>query len=132
MFDIEARQRFWRSYFDEPWPGSAVFVAEDDGEVTGFASLGRSRDDGDERSGELFAIYVHPHRWDTGTGRALIARGEAFLRGTGYGEAMLWVLEGNERAARFYRAAGWTHDGGRKVEAMAGVEVVEVRYRKPL
>jgi hypothetical protein len=45
---------------------------------------------------------------------------------------MLWVLEGNGRAERFYRAAGWRHDGGRKVEEFQGADVVELRYRKPL
>jgi hypothetical protein len=45
---------------------------------------------------------------------------------------VLWVLEGNERAERFYRAAGWARDGGRKVEEFQGTDLVEVRYRKPL
>jgi hypothetical protein len=45
---------------------------------------------------------------------------------------MLWVLEGNERAERFYRAAGWVHDGARKTEVFQGAEIPEVRYRKPL
>jgi hypothetical protein len=29
-------------------------------------------------------------------------------------------------------AAGWSHDGGRKVEAFQGADVAEIRYRKPL
>ena len=129
-FDSAARRRAWRSYFDAPWPGSAVFVAQAEGAVVGFANLGACRDE--EGSGELFAIYVRPDRWSTGAGRALIERGEEFLRGGGYREAVLWVLEGNERAERFYRAAGWVHDGGRKVEEFAGAVIAELRYRKPL
>jgi hypothetical protein len=45
---------------------------------------------------------------------------------------MLWVLEGTARAERFYALAGWTHDGGRKLEEFQGAEVIELRYRKPL
>jgi RimJ/RimL family protein N-acetyltransferase len=128
-FDPAARRAVWRSYFESPWPGTVVFVAEDDSEVIGFANLGRCRD---EEAGELFAIYVDPRRWDTGAGRALIRRGEGYLRETGYAEAVLWVLEGNERAERFYRLAGWTQDGGRKQEEFQGAVLTEVRYRKPL
>lgn len=130
-FDVEERRRWWREWLArEPQPPHAVFAAEVDGAVVGFAGVGRSRDDAEV--GELYTLYVAPERWGTGAGRALIESAEASLRDHGFREAMLWVLEGNERAARFYRAAGWTHDGGRKVEAMAGAEVVEVRYRKPL
>ena len=32
---------------------------------------------------------------------------------------------------RFYRLAGWEHDGS-KIDAFQGVEVAELRYRKPL
>ena len=53
------------------------------------------------------------------------------MRSSGFGEAILWVLEGNERAERFYRAAGWELDG-RKVDQFQGVAVSELRYRKRL
>jgi GNAT superfamily N-acetyltransferase len=130
-FDVETRQRFWRDAFEREWPAtSAVFVAEVEGAVVGFAGVGASREE--EAIGELFTIYVEPGRWGTGAGRALIERAEESLAGSGFGEALLWVLEGNERAERFYRAAGWTHDGGRKVEEFAGAELTEVRYRKQL
>lgn len=129
-FDVEARQRFWREALGREWPASAVFVAEVDGVVVGFAGVGASREE--ESVGELFTIYVEPGRWGTGAGRALIERAEESLAGSGFDEALLWVLEGNERAERFYRAAGWTHDGGRKVEEFQGAKLTEVRYRKKL
>ena len=82
-------------------------------------------------AGELYAIYVLPTSWGTGAGRALIQRTEESLRSAGFGEAILWVLEGNERAERFYRAAGWEQDG-RKVDQFQGAAVSELRYRKRL
>lgn len=131
-FDVESRQRMWREGLArEPRPGSATFVAELDGEVVGFASVGRSRDEGAEGEGELCAIYLHPSCWDRGIGRALLEQAEESMRTSGFERAILWVLEGNERGESFYRAAGWKPDG-RKVDEFQGAKVVEVRYRKPL
>ena len=50
----------WRDRLDHPPPGWSTFVAERDGLVVGFTSVGPSRD---ERGlGELYAIYVDPGR----------------------------------------------------------------------
>jgi GNAT superfamily N-acetyltransferase len=131
-FDVAARQRMWREGLARtPRPGSATFVVEDGGEVVGFASVGASRD-GEEQEAELYAIYLHPSRWDRGIGRALLQRAEESMRSSGFHEAVLWVLEGNERGERFYRAAGWEHDGGSKLDQFQGAAVTELRYRKRL
>jgi len=105
-------------------------VAELDGEIVGYVSVGRTYDD--EGDGELYAIYVHPGHWGTGFGRALIEAGEERLRELGHRDAHLWVLDDNPRARRFYEAAGWTTDGTeRRIEAF-GFDFDEVRYRKRL
>jgi GNAT superfamily N-acetyltransferase len=131
-FAVEGRQRLWREGLARtPRPGSATFVAELDGEVVGFASVGRSRDEEAENEGELYAIYLHPSHWDRGIGRALLESAEESMRASGFERATLWVLEGNERGERFYRAGGWRHDG-RKVDTFQGAEVAELRYRKAL
>ena len=119
----------WRDRINRPPTGWTTFVAVHDGVVTGFASVGPSRD---ERGlGELYAIYVDPEQWSTGTGRALIERAEETLRGV-YAEATLWVLEDNPRARAFYERAGWSTDGERKTEERWGVHAPEIRYRKRL
>jgi GNAT superfamily N-acetyltransferase len=131
-FDVESRQRQWREGLARtPRPGSATFVVEDGGEVVGFASVGASRDGGAEPEAELYAIYLHPSRWDRGIGRALLQRAEESMRSSGFRRAILWVLEGNERGERFYRAAGWEQDG-RKVDEFQGATVTELRYCKRL
>jgi GNAT superfamily N-acetyltransferase len=129
-FDVGARQTMWREGLGRtPRPGSATFVALVDDEVVGFATVGASHSE--DGTGELYAIYVDPSRWGDGAGRALIERAEASLRESGFPEALLWVLEGNERAERFYRAAGWEHDG-EKEDDFQGATVTELRYRKRL
>ena len=134
-FDVEARQQMWREGLARggPRPGSATFVALVDEETVGFATVGAS--DSEDGIGELYAIYVHPSSWGHGVGRALIEQSELSLRASGFPSALLWVLDGNERAERFYRSAGWQHDGekeGEKEDVFQGADVVELRYRKQL
>jgi GNAT superfamily N-acetyltransferase len=119
----------WRDRITRPPVGWTTIVAEAGGAVTGFAAVGPSRD---ERGlGELYAIYVDPSHWSTGTGRALIERAEAELRAD-YAAATLWVLEDNPRARSFYERRGWAPDGRRKSEERWGVRAPEVRYFKRL
>jgi GNAT superfamily N-acetyltransferase len=110
------------------WP--PTFVAERGGEILGFVSVGSSRDPGTD--GELFAIYVHPEHWGTGVGRALIQAGEDELRRLGHNDAVLWVLDDNPRARRFYEIAGWSSDGAAREIHIFGFDVAEVRYAKRL
>jgi GNAT superfamily N-acetyltransferase len=81
---------------------------------------------------ELYALYVHPDWWSTGTGRALMSRVLARVTQAGYAEAMLWVLEKNARARRFYELAGFAADGAVNALAALGDDVDEVRYRRRL
>jgi ribosomal protein S18 acetylase RimI-like enzyme len=109
---------------------SPPIVAEADGEVVGFVSVGASRDE--DADGELYAIYVHPDHWSTGTGRALMEAGEGELRRLGHRHVVLWVLEDNPRARRFYELAGWKTEGQRRRIEIFGLSVPEVRYAKRL
>lgn len=107
-----------------------TFVADVDGAIAGFVSVGASRDEGSD--GELYAIYVHPEHWGTGVGRALITAGEQELAELGHLDAILWVLDDNPRARRFYELAGWSIDGAARNIQVFGFEVPEIRYAKRL
>lgn len=99
----------------------------------GFASFGPSRDeDAAPDTGELYAIYLAPEAWGKGAGRALLVRAEHELLATGFRAATLWVLEGNDRARRFYEAGGWGPDGRDQELTIGGVSLLELRYGKPL
>ena len=100
-----------RDVLDMPWP-YPLTPAGSDGEVA-----------------ELYALYVHPAWWSTGTGRALMDHVLAKVGAAGYTCITLWVLEANARARRFYQRAGFTPDGARHVlDDLGGV--TEVRYRR--
>ena len=129
-FDVGERQAMWREGLGRtPRPGSATFVAVVADEIVGFTTVGASYSE--DGTGELYAIYVDPSRWGHGAGRMLIECAEESLRESGFPKALLWVLKGNERAERFYRAAGWEHDG-EKEDVFQGATVIELRYRKQL
>ena len=86
----------------------------------------------EDAEGELYTIYVDPGRWGTGVGRELIRAGEERLRELGYGKVVLWVLDGNRRAQRFYESAGWAADGEQRTIEFFGETIPEVRYAKQL
>ena len=126
---VEARRA---NLADEP-PEQRTWVAEQGGQVVGFAIISPRRDaDATPQTGEVQALYLAPHAVGTGTGRALFAHAVDDLRRRGYGTATLWVLESNARGRRFYEAAGWTPDGATKAEEGPGVCLREVRYRAVL
>ena len=113
-------------------------------EVVGYASYGPETDvlnapwpypltaDGaGGRVAELYALYVRPAWWSTGTGRALMERVLARTGAAGYQAITLWVLRDNERARRFYERAGFAPDGAANVLTGLG-DVRELRYRQQL
>ena len=109
--------------------GATTLVAEQDGQVIGFASVSASRDEDADGAGELWALYLHPRHWGTGHGHVLHAHAVRALAATGAAEATLWVLTANERARRFYERHGWAADGATKVAVLGDVPLDEVRYR---
>ena len=65
----------------------------------------------------------------TGVGAALMRQALADMRARGYRAALLWVLDANDRARRFYERFGWQPDGTVKEEQLWGAPAREVRYR---
>jgi GNAT superfamily N-acetyltransferase len=126
--DPAERGEAWRQGLAQyKWPERGTLVAEQDGEIIGFAHMSTSHSAGDEN--EIHAMYVTPDAWGTGVGRALMDETVARLRDARCTEAVLWVLATNERARRFYENAGWHADGGEAPHDIGGVEYTVVRYR---
>ncbi|MGW2917476.1 N-acetyltransferase family protein [Streptomyces angustmyceticus] len=135
----DAEQR--RSWFGHRSPEVSDLVAEQDGTVIGWASLGPAGDPdlapgpaelpaSRPTAGELLALYVTPDLIGTGVGRTLLTAATA--RANGYRTLYLWVVRDNTRARRFYERAGFAPDGAHQTYEVAGHHVPEVRYRRPL
>jgi GNAT superfamily N-acetyltransferase len=129
--DVAARAA--RYAFEVEGPGAREsWIAVDGDTVLGLAALGQCRDEDAADLGEVEALYVHPGRWRSGIGAALMARAEGRLVERGFTEAVLWVLADNERGRRFYEATGWRPDGAAKSLEIGGRALDEIRYRKRL
>ena len=110
-----------------------TYLVEENGKVMGFLTLGACRDSdlNVDCTGEIWGIYISPTHWRKGLGKRLLEEAQSLLESKGCKEAVLWVLEGNQLARRFYEAMGFRLDGGTK-EVNLGIPMKAVRYRKAL
>jgi ribosomal protein S18 acetylase RimI-like enzyme len=143
--------RIRQSFRTRPWQKTIVAVAAQPESprdaapgIVGYAFFGPEQDVLDApwphpvskageqgRVAELYALYVHPAWWSTGTGRELMDRVLAAISAAGYPSVRLWVLRDNSRARRFYERAGFAPDGAsHTLEGLGGV--TEIRYRRPM
>ncbi len=127
-------ERWLKNLRASDWPSSGVVVAVPGPELVGFVGFGPARDEGEDSDlvGEIKAIYVIPEAWGKGMGKRLMASALGRLSAAGYAQALLWVLDGNARARRFYEKGGWKPDGATRGEDSRGFALREVRYRKDL
>lgn len=108
---VERRVVFLKQAIESGSP--SIRVAELDGQVIGWVSFGPSRDqDAPTGTAELMAIYLDPLCWARGIGTALWAEARQALMGHGYQQVCAWVLDGNERATRFYCKHGFSAQAG--------------------
>ena len=96
------------------------------GDIVGFCDAGPSRRVGPVR-GEIYALYLVAYAKRHGLGSEMIDRAVRWMRPNGFTSMIIWVLESNHHARRFYEAMG-----GRAAErigsSVAGFPVVEVGY----
>jgi ribosomal protein S18 acetylase RimI-like enzyme len=147
-FDLEVRTARWaeiirRAHREDtriwvvstgPAPDADADGADDaDADsVIGFAMSGPGRHESappPAGAGEVYALYVRPAAIGHGYGRALFSAATGELLATGFDPIVVWVFEANERARRFYEAAGFRPDGARHAIDFDGTPVDEIRYR---
>ena len=127
--DAQARAAQWEECLGEPAPRTRVLVAEEDGAVVGFASIGPSRDEDAELGGlEIYSIYLQPEAWGQGVARELMRTVLAEVPDDV--PVTLWVLAANERARHFYRRHGFTPDGVERLDPIGEENHLLVRYRR--
>lgn len=123
---LDRRTEFWASL--EQTETLRTWVGSLDGELVGIATAGP--DQAAEGCGELWMLNVVAAAWGTGVGQSLLEEATEHLRAAVGPSAVLWVLDTNARARRFYERNGWEPDGATKVDTDPGIPLTEVRYRR--
>ena len=110
-----------------------TILAVDGAEILGFATVSPSRDPDLPDYGELCALYAAPEHWGRGVGATLIEAARRKLFEMGLQRTLLWMLVGNQRAARFYQIDGWRADGQRRPAlTYSGIIGDEIRYLRTI
>jgi GNAT superfamily N-acetyltransferase len=124
---FQDRVRVWQERLSSPPPNQYVILAEDTGELAGFACAYGADD---ERWGTLVDnLHVRPDRHRQGTGERLLAEVAGWCRTEYEGCGLyLWVLEQNARARRFYEHLGATDEESRSSVPPGGGTTVIHRY----
>lgn len=120
----------------ERWEGKFLdegsFVAVEDGKIVAHCHARAADEPKMRRWGEIHTMYTHPDYWKRGYGSAVFEQAEKWLSESGFDDVYLYVLEGNERAKRFYNAHGYLPNGDTLCCDIGGVIVTDYRYVKRL
>ena len=122
------RESMWNEALTTDKLAMSILVAETEGgDVVGFASAGPERDGNSTYKGELYAVYLLQEHQTLGLGRRLVSAVARRLLACGFNSMLLWVLEDNRPACRFYESLGGERVG-RKTVAIGGADLEEVSY----
>lgn len=125
---VEKRQVYFEKALTEKWEEDAIIFKDND--AVGLICIGKCRDaDKTDAFGEIWGIYLLPEYWNMGIDSELINWGINELKKRSYSKVILWVLEENTNARKFYKKVGFKHDGTVR-EITIGKKLVEYRYEK--
>ncbi|MDR1159402.1 MAG: GNAT family N-acetyltransferase [Syntrophomonadaceae bacterium] len=94
----------------------------------GIGSLYKNYEENmDETEGEIYSIYFHPDFWGTLATHKAVEFCLDRLKELGFKRIVIWVLQDNIRARKFYEKHGFTLDGAQQILEI-GKPLVEVRY----
>jgi GNAT superfamily N-acetyltransferase len=125
---VDRRAQQWQRTLSER-ADQRLWVAEAGAALVGFAHTAPPGPNTGPNTAVVGSIYLDETWAGRGVGRVLFAQAVEDLRLRGHESVILWVLESNARARRFYEIAGFKPDGATKVEQRPGFELREIRYR---
>ena len=98
-------------------------------DIVGFCDAGASRRSAPDE-GEIYAIYLMHYAKRYGLGQEMFERVALWLAAQGMRSMVVWVLENNHHARRFYEAMGGRASAAIRT-TVAGFPVIERSYVWP-
>ncbi len=116
----------WARTIDRP--GMQSLLLEEDGALLGTTGFCPSRWPAHADWGEIVSLYLVPEAMGKGYGIRLLRGAMEALFGMGFSDLLLWVLEENAPARRFYEKAGFQCSDAWMEQEIGGRVVREVQY----
>ena len=121
----KGREAVWKIMLTSPENDNYVAVLN--GKIIGIISIGKERDgDMPANTGELCGFYLDPDYIGKGYGRKAMDWVKQELFSRGYNSVVVWVLDENRRAKRFYLKNGFVPEGTVKPSGLKNT--MEERY----
>ena len=111
-------------------PGMNSLIAVDNGKIVGTSAFSASRWEKFPEYGEIVSVYLMPEYMRKGYGRALLEKALSEINAMGFKNTLLWVLEENVNARRFYEHIGFMNSGEVMNDNIGGKELREIMYIK--
>lgn len=135
--DIAESTDMWSRVLTAGPNTASVFVADDGGDVVGFAAGNMLKEPRFELDAELSAVYVRRDHQRAGIGRRLVESVARAQRAHGATGMIVWVIAGNKAARAFCESLGATlrveqdfeWDGMPLVEAGYGLSDLDALIR---
>lgn len=109
-------------------PGMRNLVITENGRIIGTACFCKSRWERFSDYGEIVSIYFLPEYMGRGYGKHLLTACIDELKKSGYHRILLWVLEKNRRARKFYEKNGFACTDEYLEDNIGGKDLREVMY----
>lgn len=124
--DVDQRAASWRRTLTDRAMFALVAYDVTHHDIVGLCDCGPSRND-PRYAGEVYRFYLEHHARRHGLGREMFERVTDWLRGQDRRSLIIWVLDNNHHARRFYEAMGGRADR-RVASTVSGFPVVEQSY----
>jgi GNAT superfamily N-acetyltransferase len=124
--DVDQRTASWRRVLQDRSVLTLVAYDTTHHDIVGLCDAGKSRGDS-PYAAEVYRIYIEHHAKRHGLGREMFEQVTDWLRTQQLGSLIIWVLDSNHHARRFYEAMGG-RAASRIPSMVSGFPVVELAY----
>ena len=127
-FTYEEQEKDWQEWLTEK-PEDHILVAEiTANEVVGYILARPGPTKLPPYDGEVMALHIRSKYQQRGIGRALFLEAARELKAAGSLSLLVWVLERNQPAIRFYERLGGIETGRQAIELENGTSLFELAF----